>query len=312
MHFTKEMKHRVIIYTPGFDDKIGGVMALFGLGHALRKIGVNVSIWQWNVEPRLSFWLRWRVGSWITQVMGGRSGHREGEMRTWPEKPLAIAAPWEISNAVVLYPEIIDGNPLKARRVARWFLNKPGLLTGNVDYGSNELYFFYDKIFDDSSINPFHDNLLTILTVMSLYRQTNFGLRQGSCYVLRKGKARAPDPVTLDGPVIDDLGHEEIAEIFNRCEYCVSYDPHTMFSFYAALCGCKSVVVPEVGVPKEHWDPEGKAAYGVAYGFEDLPNAERMKPMLATALAKMERQNLQFAEKFREQCQKFFFGPDQL
>jgi hypothetical protein len=300
------MKQRIIIYTPAFDDKVGGIMALYGLGHALRKNGVPVSIWQWNVKPNRVLWLAWRIRSWIARAVGRSDVAFEGEMQTWAESPLALATPWEIEDAIVLYPEIIDGNPLNAKRVVRWLLNKPGFFTGKVNYGPGELYFYYDKAFDDPSINPFPDNRLTILTMKAMYRQTNFGPRQGTCYVLRKGKGRAPDPATLDGPVIDDLPHEEVVALFNRCEFCVSYDARTMYSFYAALCGCKSIVIPEPGISKEQWDPDGNSANGVAYGFDDLPCAERGRPLLASALERMEQNNLRSAERFREKCEEFF------
>ena len=53
--------------------------------------------------------------------------------------------------------------------------------------------------------------------------------------------------------------------IFNQTEKFYSYAPHTMFTTYAALCGCIPVVVPQKGVSREAWRPE-KDFFGVAYG----------------------------------------------
>lgn len=49
-----------------------------------------------------------------------------------------------VGNSVVIYPEVVSGNPLSARRVVRWVLNSPGLIGGDDTYDPEELVFLYD------------------------------------------------------------------------------------------------------------------------------------------------------------------------
>jgi len=44
-----------------------------------------------------------------------------------------------------------------------------------------------------------------------------------------------------------------------------------MFGLSAAMCGCTPVVIPDPGLTREQWTPEGGDRYGVAYGVDDVP-----------------------------------------
>ena len=79
---------------------------------------------------------------------------------------------------------------------------------------------------------------------------------------------------TLEGYIL-------FLEIFNRCEYFVSYDPCTFLSIIAAFCGCISIVYPVEGLSKEEWlstiavkkymqEKQINVLYGVAYGLEEI------------------------------------------
>lgn len=217
-------------------------MALHTLAWTLREQGWPAYLWYWDTpHTRRDFpqWLRqrWR---WHADSRRGRlPAHRRSPKR------VPHAAWWHLNDAVVIYPEVTDGNPLAARRVVRWFLNKPGAITGRIQYGPGERYFYFRDVFNDPALNPHRDGRMALFTVLDhIYRQRNFGPREGTCYILRKGANRVPEPGRLDGEVVDGLGHREMAALFNRREYCVSYDTNTMLTSYAALCGCKTVVVP--------------------------------------------------------------------
>jgi len=304
-----------IVYTPGYNEQTGGVMALFGLAYALREIGTPVFLWPADIS--LAGWWAWESKRRARVLLGREHDDERGETSVWPGEPIPYANPFQVQDAIVVYPETLDGNPLKAKNVVRWFLNKPGALSGRINFGPGELYFYFASVFDDPAINPHRDNHLMIMTVMdNIYKQTNFGPRNGTCYVLRKGKSRAPDPGTLDGPIVDGMTAHQIAEVFNRCELCVSYDTRTMLTAYAVLCGCKAVVIPEPGVTKAQWAPKEDGMYGeqglsgIAYGFDDLEEAQKSKPQLAIALKKLQQQNLDSTQRFRDKCEAFFAAKD--
>src|SRR5206468_9783222 len=46
-----------------------------------------------------------------------------------------------IGDGIVIYPEVVSGNPLLARRVVRWALNFPGKLGGDASYAESEMVF---------------------------------------------------------------------------------------------------------------------------------------------------------------------------
>src|SRR3990170_3968015 len=51
------------------------------------------------------------------------------------------------SNAIVIYPETVSGNPMKARTVVRYVFNYPGLLGGDSSYDSAELIFTFSPAY---------------------------------------------------------------------------------------------------------------------------------------------------------------------
>jgi hypothetical protein len=57
-----------------------------------------------------------------------------------------------------------------------------------------------------------------------------------------------------------------------------------MYSMYAALCGCISIVVPRPGMSREEWNSDEQDCYGVAYGEEDIPRALATRDALISQL----------------------------
>lgn len=139
-----------------------------------------------------------------------------------------------------------------------------------------------------------------------IYKQTNFGERSENCYILRKGKGRKIIHELENSILIDGLSHREIADIFNKVEYCISYDLYTTYSQYAVMCGCKSIVVPENGLSKEEWYTGEESRYGIAYGFDDLDYAEKTKDKLISYLKQQEKESEDNVKKFIKKCKNFF------
>jgi hypothetical protein len=85
-----------VIYAPPYDENSGGIVVLYQLHDLLIKLGFNSKICIWEEEKYL--------------------------------------LPFISHNAVIVYPEIIDGNPLKAKSIVRWLLYKPKFHNPNANF----------------------------------------------------------------------------------------------------------------------------------------------------------------------------------
>jgi hypothetical protein len=177
-----------------------------------------------------------------------------------------------------------------------------------MNHGRNDLFFCYQEAFNDLLLNP-DKNMLTIFRIKrDVFQQDNFQKRSGSCYIIRKGKYREDLPVFFDGPIIDGLPDKEVAVIFNQCEYCISYDQYTMYSIYAASCGCISVVIPLHNVEKEVWQPQKELQYGIAYGMTpaEIQYAKDTKCKMEEYLDSINIENIKQIQSFATRCEAKF------
>ena len=256
-----------VIYAFPYDENIGGIIALYQLHKLLIKHGFNSKICICGAEKALP----------------SLTNH----------------------NIIAVYPEGIDGNPLKVKNVVRWLLYKPKVHNPNANFSENELTFCYDKRFNDININPDEYTLTLIHTMWETYKQTNFGKREGNCYIIRKGGKRADLPKNFDGHIIDGKPHKEIAQIFNECEYCICYDPATMYADYARMCGCIPVIMPDNSA---NAIPVLTKAPWIAYGnsTEEILRSRNSKNILIEHLQSLEKDNDQQVLNFVDICRKRF------
>ncbi|HYI06257.1 MAG TPA: hypothetical protein VD858_15290 [Reyranella sp.] len=253
---------KFIIYAPTFNDTSGGEIALHHLCSRLNDVGEDACVWA--VRPDI-------LHGWPS--LRNMAYRAKGWLRPYSTGPFAnpIARRADLQDAIVVYPETTFGNPLRARNVVRWLLNKPGALSqGRMQYGHNDLYFFFQAAFDDPSLNSDPTNQLMLHWVNPIYRDRGLPGRRGTCHMMRKGAGRpivhGPDSIAVDG-----LSHDEMADVFNRTERFYCYDLYTFYTIYAARCGCIPIVVPDPAIPKDKWITLPKDRYGVAYGEDDIP-----------------------------------------
>lgn len=292
-----------IIFSNGYDEKNGGVIVLHLLCHLLNQQGQKAFLWP-AYKPIFDF--KSPLKSILKYFKYFKKSIRR-PYQTAPDFTTPIAKKIDLYDAICLYPEIVDGNPLMAKNIVRWFLHKPGFHSNKINYGENELYFFYQHIFNDTSINPNSDHLLRPMLIRDdLYFQTNFASRTGSCTILRKGKHRKIVNDLTQSIIVDEMPHEELANIFNHVKYCISYDMHTLYLQYAALCGCIPVVIAEDGVSKEEWQPNENFRFGVAYGFEDIDYAIQTQHLVLPFLQSEIIAANQSVSDFIIACQKHF------
>lgn len=280
----KERRLKYIIYAPSYDEKSGGCIALHTLCDTLNQIGEAAYIWP--------------MGSDKSKVSAFKTNKGFKTKMRWRYK---------LDDYIVVYPEVVEGNPLNSKNVVRWLLNKPGCFTGVVDYGKDDYFFFYEKIFNDEKYNTDMTNKLKIFHINNVYKNKNYKNRNGTCYLLKKGKDKKIAHDLTDSILIDDLNHNSISDIFNKCTTFISYDLYTMYSQYAAICGCTSVVIPDKSMTKEEWmESHASNIYGIAYGFEDIEHAKKTKKLVLPALIKRKQDSIHSVMSFVSKTQKKF------
>lgn len=296
----EKLMNKYIIYTPSFDENNGGAIVLHKLCDLIKKTGNDAYLWP-EKKPLMKIKNLYQIYRYYKKIL------KKGSFKTFHLFDTPIAEEKDIKDGIVIYPEIVSGNPLESENVVRWFLNKPGHLSRKINYGKNELYFFYLPAFNDKNINFNEDNLLKITFFRTdIYYQRNFRNREGSCYILRKGRERKIEHDLRDSILIDNLTHEEAADVFNKVKYCYSYDLYTLYTAYAVFCGCTVICIPEDGLSEKEWQSKEEYRYGRAYGVENIKKAEETKDLLFPYFRQEENNDNKSVERFIEKCEKFF------
>jgi hypothetical protein len=132
----------------------------------------------------------------------------------------------------------------------------------------------------------------------------DFGLdREGYCHIYRPDKSPNDYEIGIKYNSEDLIhgffrnGWDWLINKFNTKEYFLTYDDATYFSIISTLCGCKSVIL------YENKNPNFKSEvplfkYGVAYGFEDLENSIKTRPLVNGHLKDMEKYSEKTVDDF--------------
>lgn len=278
-----------IIYTYPWDEETGGIIFMHHLVHELNRMGERAFLYQALRPPEKG-------------VLSNFWNKISKRMTTNPLLDTPVARRNDLNeSSIVVYPEVTLGNPLKSENTVRWLLYKPGVINP-YSFGDNEMFFRAGPMSDLPELTGGAPDLYLWKTNPT-YRNQNRGNRKGVCYLIRKGKDKARIIETeAEGAIeIDGLSHEQVNEVFNRCETFYSYDEATMYSQFAAICGCTSVVVPGMFQSREEWvgqHPNGR--YGIAYGDSptELDHARATRHLLLDDLREKEDRSLQTVQNF--------------
>lgn len=197
---------------------------------------------------------------------------------------------------VVVYPEIIDGNPLNGATVVRYLLNQPGFIEGNGQYGEDDLFFAYTRALLQPGMDE--ESLLYLpapdLRIFTPPTQADKRIPGKVCYYQgRRGQGRI-DPALLPPDAVEvtpqwPASWEELADLFQQCEYFYCAESSGMAG-EAALCGCIGIIIPSEWAPHKLGENETKS-HGVAWGLEpeELERARRTQPLLRESLLEHQR-----------------------
>ena len=299
----------------------GGAIVLHLLCKLLRDKGYNARILYMDMtkptkHQRVQAWKNWFsfVRHDITRCIKAcvlkntkyiknkkYNGYTYTPVKGWRSKIFPIVD----DNAIVVYPEVFWGNPLKAKNVVRWFLSFD-CFQNNLDaYRDDTLVFTYRKVFNNWELNPTCRTMYLTNFDYSMYKQYNYNQRDGACYIVRKGEKRPDLPCKFDGPVIDNRSEQEIVNIFNKSKYCISYDTQTFYSIIASICGCISIIMLENGKSKSDYVSENDTTYGLAYGnnSEEIEYAIRTRRALIKKIENFKVENNVAVTYFIEECE---------
>ena len=303
-------KFKYLIVSNSYNPNVGGVVVLHRLCHEINKLGLVA-----RMVPAYSSYVLSK-DDWVVPLLRfvKERLRRVGkyEINSDLDTPLWIEREFResLDEWVVVYPETISGNPLGAKNVVRWFLHHPGYHRGSFFYGPGELYFRYHpginvpKILQSSTSES---GLHIVHYPLDLYSQVDAKpVRKGTAYAIRKGVGKKIVHDLSDSILIDGKSHEEIAKIFKSVVTFYSYDPYTAYSFFAALCGCNSVVVPDENVSIEDWYPDPNFRLGLAYGIEGVSEAKQQHQALLARMKNEMLANVNNVNSFCERVESYF------
>lgn len=303
------MAIRYVIFAPSYSPNAGGIVVLHKLCHIINNCGGNAVLYPWF--PQFKITKRDLSGcvSLVRNVIG--SLFRTYKTNVDFNTPLHTGQHLADTD-IVIYPEIVFGNPLKAKKVIRWLLNKPGYFTGDIYYGSGELYFkFDDGLVGDFSFygSEMAASSLKVVHFPCVYNENDVSpIRSGVAYSIRKGVNKPLIHHPTDAILIDGMEHADVAKVFKSVKCFISYDLYSAYSTFALLCGCDSVVIPDDGLSKVDWYPDEVNRYGLAYGFDDIDYSRNTRKLKLDVIKDNEQKNIDSVLHFLSITEAFFLN----
>jgi hypothetical protein len=222
---------QLFIAAPLFTEGSDGARVLHYLCHSFNKMGVKSSLV--FLDPRDP-----------SNTSFVAATENQGTYKEYQTPVVKNLNEIDVENDVIIYPEIVQGNPLKGRNIVRYFLNKNGFITGiPVKINSGEFILSFQKIFEpnahfnlyftmqDEKLIPSREAINGLLKNISL---THIG--KGSKY---GNTERVGGTIGLDW----SKSKEEYYILLESAKYLFTWDPLSGVVYDAILRGCIPVVI---------------------------------------------------------------------
>lgn len=263
-----------ILDIPPYNAYSGGILVLHQLATILQQAGQSVYIYSKNSAP-------------------------DSTVKLWNQNEVP-------DSCVVIYPEIVKGNPLRAKHVVRWILNSPGRYKSDTQstWGDSDLVYSFIDYFTSTLTRPVKGTLRCFVNRFNKFNDCQKE-RSGTVYSTRKKGSKTLDKHPQSAVCIDDMltDFDRLSSTFNSAITFYSYDSSTYYSLIAAMCGANSVVIPDKNVHREEWLSKSPTfRYGVAYGFEDLEWSVKTKHLVKPYLQELERESYGLISQFILDC----------
>ena len=219
----ESLRRPYYIETPPYRRSSAGIRVMHMLCHVLNRLGEEAYVFTSEVNPDLN-----------TPTVTEDVVRRHLQAGREP---------------IVVYPEIVSGNPRRAKSVVRYVLNVPGLIGGDKTFADTELIYAYGQNLLPPNAPP--GNVLFFPSVdSSLFNNRDNPLdtqRQGILvYPGRHLNALKEHPELAHGTLITSTwpaSRAELAALMRRSEMLYCFES-TAIALEAVLCGCPAVVLP--------------------------------------------------------------------
>lgn len=211
-----------------------GVVALYTLRDSLRKVGENAEILNFEGDGRTVNWIA--------------SADELGTIKRYAEDCCR--------NGIVVYPEIVQGNPLGARRVVRYLLNKEGVIKGwGMNASPKDFILTHSVSFCDNFNCEIFLPPQIETDIDSMENFVDRGRRKLSLTYAGKGAKLGKQfipagsvEVTREWP----RSRDQFLLLLGSAKYFISYDPVSSVNMEAAVRGA----IPLVFVSENEFVPE--------------------------------------------------------
>jgi hypothetical protein len=186
-------------------------------------------------------------------------------------------------NTIVIYPEIIKGNPLNCKNVIRWILLGLGIempIDHYINWDNRDLVYHWES---SNTLNKFYKQLCCPWLNPIIKKEDK--IKDKTCFLIKKATLFHSNINYMhptDSINIDNLNLKEIINIFNESTYFYCYDLNTAYSIFAPICNCVTILYPSTTITKDEYfknriffKNNEVYDYGISYGnnTEDIQKA---------------------------------------
>ena len=234
-------RYTYFIWTPSWTHKSSGVRALHLLCHALNESGEKAYVFPSEME----FCCNPALNTPMAQDV-------VADWRAVPKSGL---------DYVVVYPDIVRGNPLGAKHVVRYLLAPAGKHGGDKEFPKTDKVYGYIRDLAEKVLNiPTFDYYI-------FHDRMNLATRAGSLYYAHKYLMHGNKLLPVSEGAKELKGEpREVAGLLRSAERLYVYE-RTEATVLAEMCGCEVVPVATEywdGVPPEEYDTKASEPGGLA------------------------------------------------
>ena len=175
---------------------------------------------------------------------------------------VSVNIKYQDSDFVAIYPEVYHGNPMEAKTVVRYILQKPGMMgkgtpgtasfrPGPIEFNPKDMLYAFSKLYV-KDLPQSHYMFLPILNINLFKDQRK--TRTKKFYYIGKGVNTNKHPSNaIELPRMKD--QQALSDMMNDCQVLYIYDPVTAISEIARLCGVRVVMFSPMKGFEKYYEP---------------------------------------------------------